>query len=294
MKHSFIHKQAVLLLLIFLLGTGWGFGARDIAVITVSNEREFIKAIGPDRVIRLQPRVYNLSTLNPHEDYSRYLDWEEVFDGEQLVLIDLENLTIEGAGDIPARVVVEPRYAFVLTFVDSNNIKISNIEAGHTPEKGYCSGGVFAFNNCRGIVIDKSVLYGCGTEGLNLYKVSDLLFSDSVIKECTYDIMTIDQSKQIQFSNSKFFDNREFDLITIQFSSDISFRGCAIKDNSADTIISNTVFKIIKSAGISIRDTVAANNRAKYFISADNPVETANLTFEGNTFGENDNLLVDY
>jgi hypothetical protein len=45
------------------------------------------------------------------------------------LLKDVFNLTIEGIGEEPSQILIEPRYAYVLSFINAENIKINNIKA---------------------------------------------------------------------------------------------------------------------------------------------------------------------
>ena len=137
----------------------------EYQIIEVYNVNEFINAIGPNRKIVLKNRDYNLSV--PEEEYkpNKYVRWEEEYDGDELVIQNVDNLTIEGLSNTLSNIVVEPRYVNVITFENSNDINIVNIYSGHTPERGECYGGVFRFIDSNRINIENSILFGCGTQG---------------------------------------------------------------------------------------------------------------------------------
>lgn len=78
-------------------GPGGAAAAESLPVITVSTPEEFMKAIGPDRIIRIEAEVLQL----PNERVrftNNYITQEEVIDGYQLLIHDVANLTITGAG----------------------------------------------------------------------------------------------------------------------------------------------------------------------------------------------------
>lgn len=258
--------------------------------IRVSDEKELIRAIGPDRTLVLEPGVYNLAELDGDEWDNPYTAWEPVDDGRQLNLMGVANLQILGAGSRPVKIVIECRFAFVLGFQDCDNIAITNIEAGHTPGKGDCPGGVFRFRGCRGVAIDQSVLGGGGKEGLNLWKVADLKFTDSVVKECSGAIMAVAMCQNIAFKNARFFNNRGLDLISIARSSGVVFQGCAISHNSTGNG-QHDLFKVVKSTGVAVKDSLISNNRARFFLCGD-MMETTDNQLEGNSFGSRDVLIV--
>ena len=73
---------------------------------------------------------------------------ESVFDGEQLVVTDVSDITIVGDN---STLLIEPRYATVLTFRNCSNIKIIGLTLGHVPQKGSCAGAVLRFEGCDNI-----------------------------------------------------------------------------------------------------------------------------------------------
>lgn len=254
-------------------------GAASIRTVSVSNVGELLRAIGPDRVIKLKPGTYTL----PTEDLSDnpYLAWEEVFDGYELVIKNLSGLTIEGQGE-RTKILAEPRYAFVFRFENVSQVSIKNVVAGHT-EEGYCAGGVFSFFQSKNISIQDSILFGCGTEGLRLEKVSDLQFTNSVIKECTYGIMTVINSERIFFKKATFFDNREFDLITIERGVDIHFDDCDIRDNIANpSDFPGYSLFLVTDSTVTVKNTRIRNNQADYFNCGDHPITVKDSTFTKN------------
>ena len=279
MKQIYRKRFYLLIFLWVILSQLYNPISAEKSVITVSNEQEFITAIGPDRIIKLQPKLYNLSKPTGN---NRYVDWEQVHDGWQMIVKDVENLSIEGLGDKRVQIVVQPRYSFVLSFKNVRNLDLDNLDLGHTPE-GYCVGGVIYLDNCNEVCIYDSRLYGCGTEGLRLTNVADFFFQDSSIEECTYSIMTIENSGRIDFENSLFINNREFDQINIINSSDVSFEGCEISGNHS-LPGGYSLFKITGGEQISIIDTIIKQNKADYFIISDIEIATENLELTANKF----------
>jgi hypothetical protein len=170
-------------------------------------------------------------------------------------------------------IVVDPRYAFVLKFVKCSNITIEGVTAGHS-EGGYCAGGVFGFADSSKIAIDRSDLYGCGTEGLNLEKVSDMRVELTQIRECAYDIMTITDGRNISFVACNFHDNKEFTMITINGkSSNVTFDQTAFIRNEG------TMFYVEDSArGVVVSEGTFIGN-------TDGNIEySSNVTFRGCNF----------
>src|SRR5690554_5107433 len=89
--------------LILLLGvlSAFACGAaqtESLPVFTVSSPEELIMAIGPDRIIRIDATALQL----PDEEVpfiTDYVTQIKVTDGYQLLIHDVANLTIAGAGE---------------------------------------------------------------------------------------------------------------------------------------------------------------------------------------------------
>ena len=156
--------------------------------ITVKNVDEFLAALGPDREIVIDCPVLDLSKAkNYGTDDGDYYHWEDPFDGPQLTICNVENLTIRGKDGKDANVVsAVPRYAQVLAFDNCTNLTIRDLTAGHTKEPGYCMGGVLQFQNCGSITVENTGLFGCGTIGVGAQSCSNVLIRNNDIYECSY------------------------------------------------------------------------------------------------------------
>ena len=198
--------------------------------VTVQTAGEFIAAIGPNCNILLAPGEYNLSAASLRTIGNKYISWVEEFDGWQLNVSNVKNLTIRGTGDKPAELIVDPRYTFVTHFSDMRNLTIENVSAGHS-EGGYCVGGVFAFVNCAGVLIDKTQMYGCGTTGLEMQSANGVTVRDSSVYECTYSIMSLEDCQNALFDKCQFYDNQEYTLIDVDGSKNILFNVCEFREN---------------------------------------------------------------
>jgi hypothetical protein len=252
---------------------------------SVRTSEELMSTIGPDRTIILEPGTYTLSSLPQY--YSEHVIWQEVFDGEQLVIDGIENLQIIGNSEKPVKILVTPRYAYVLSFINCKNITFKNIEFGHTNGKGYCTGGVLSFKNCSDINIENSVLHGSGHEGLTLSNVKGLKFNNSVIRDCTYSIMSLSDSSEILFTNSEFFNNEEFDMVKILHCYTVNFLNCNIHDNKAGCgkdYSHYPLFKVISSSDVMISKTKIHNNVCEYLLHREGTITLEECEIENNTF----------
>lgn len=198
----------------------------------VGNEREFMSALGSNRIINIKDgTTLNLTKQLNKEDFFGYYGrlWTddyygerngeaelivscERFDGRQLELLNVHNLTIRGGKD--CKIVVEPRYANVLNFYRCSHISLENLTVGHT-EEGYCEGGVLYFENSGRITVKDCDLYGCGTYGLEAHSTLDLTMDNTVIHDCSYGIMILDAAQNTSFIDCDFVRCREFTLVEI-------------------------------------------------------------------------------
>ena len=157
--------------------------------VHVSTVDELLAAIAPDTEIILDAEFYDLSTATGYgETNSTYYRWEEVFDGVQLTIQDVNNLTIRAEGDdIKAHTVsARPRYAHVLNFDNCSAITVEGFTAGHTFEPGSCAGGVIGFRGSQDILIRNCGLYGCGVVGVWAERSKNIQVAACDIYECSY------------------------------------------------------------------------------------------------------------
>lgn len=254
----------------------------DPKQVIVESADELVAAMDSDTKIILKKGVYNLSKVK-QEYTEKSIFWESVFDGNQLIIKGVENLTMEGEGDTPAEIVVEPRYANVFSFRDSNNITIKNIKTGHTPEQGECAGGVLVFDGGGNISILDSELYGCGINGLTLNNVNTLLFANSTIRDCNAAIMILDNSKDIRFYKSTFSDNQGYSYgIEATNNSSLSFDACDFTNNK----IGAGYFFSFGLSKIAVKNSRIYNNSYPALASDPAVLTMENTKIEGNDSGE--------
>lgn len=175
-----------------------------VHVMTVD---EFLAAIAPDTTIYLEPGVYDLSTAAGCgvTETDRYR-WDLRFDGPSLVITGVDGLTIEGAGAGSVTIAAVPRYADVLGFERCAGLTLRGFTAGHTEEKGYCTGGVLYFDLCDDAVIDGCALFGCGIMGITASNCDDMNVSNTEIYDCEYGAVTLNDSNAV-FDNCDIHDN---------------------------------------------------------------------------------------
>ena len=173
-----------------------GSKAEDKNLIVVTGMQELLEAIEPGANIRLAAGYYNLSACLEALGADDLRDWNlahpytqlrECYDGAELWIQDVENLSISGeAGNaILTEIVSEASYAGVLNFLNCSGLKLSNLTLGHM-QRGYCEGDVLHFSECTDVDISGMDLYGCGVYGLSAeIGCGGFVISDSRIRDCS-------------------------------------------------------------------------------------------------------------
>ena len=215
--------------------------------ISVSNEKEFLEALGSNRIVRLDDNVHlnltwalenaqvcnaaGIRMIDAYADLSGMegMMSEDVSDGRQLVLKGFHNLTLLGGRNCSIQ--VDPRYSYIFRFVECEDLVIQNLTLGHT-EGGYCEGGVIGLEDCHGVTISRSDLYGCGTYGIEATDCSNLYMESSIIRDCTYGILQLRACFDFMFSQCDFYRNERFDLIMANdYCESIHFFDCRFSQN---------------------------------------------------------------
>ncbi len=268
----------------FFLFFSLGLNAQT-KIITVDNVNEFVDAIGSNRTIQLKGSTIYLSNVSPNKRGANYKFVKEN-DGYELTIFGVNNLKIVGLGNKQVKIITKPVYGDVIAFENCNNITIENVEAGHGPEKGGCSGGVFNISNSKNFTINKSIMYGSGMEGITATNVTGLKVNNSIIKGCTYSIMTLDNCNEVEFNNCEFNDNKEFDLINISNCISVKFNNCNFSNNQTgvDEYSDYALFNVSQSMSIVLKDCLIDNNLTAYFCKKANTVELNNTKLENNSF----------
>ena len=216
-------------------------------VVFVSDARSFLDALQNGATICIQPNtVINLSEVLNDDSYFRAngREWvddieaytgnaniisETVHNGRQLTLSNLKDITI--IGDYNTHIVVDPPYAFVLNFVNCQNIKLQNLTMGHTQE-GYCTGGVVGLKNCTKANISYCDLYGCGAYGLVSENCLNVGIYNTIIRDCSYGIMQLFNTKEVVFENCDFIRNKEYTMVEVDSGcQDLLFSECRFAQN---------------------------------------------------------------
>lgn len=218
--------------------------------VTVHNALELLLAIKNDRTIivesedtiSLSPAILalkengfcessGLTVLETGFEDSKNdgLVFYDNYDGIGVAICGLKNLKITSKKG--AVIVSSPRYDDVLKLVRCQNTSLSNLVLGHTYE-GYCQDGVVSIINSDYVTINDCDLYGCGTEGLIIDCSEKVNCNNVIVRDCSYYIMHIQDSKDVNFSKCKFRNNREFEQINVDANClNITFDKCVVENN---------------------------------------------------------------
>lgn len=200
--------------------------------IEVSNVNEFIDNFSSNNKLVLNKGYYDM--LDFERDNTDNIFKEEVFDGNQLVVSKISNVTVVGDN---STLLVNPRYANVICFRECSNIKLIGLTLGHTPHKGSCAGSVLRFENCNNVQLDSLELFGCGTYGIELDNCSNIKTNGIKIFECSYGALSIVNSN-FEFSNSMIYDCNKTDGCIIEATnSQLDFNNVSIFNNYIDNFL---------------------------------------------------------
>lgn len=267
MPHQMFHKLCLLLAIAAPV-----FSVAE-EVITVTSAAELYHNIGPDRTIKVPEGTYLLTSMS-QQDPTKYCHFVDSYDGPELVITGVKNLTIVGIGKKQPLIMVSPRYADVIEFRDCENITIENIRAGHGPEKGHCTGGVLAFESCSTIVINNCSLYGCGTQGIGFYESVGLRCNGTIIEECSYHIMSIMGAKNVEFTDCEFRNNEQYDMVQLMESDRIHFLRCSFNNNTSEgsSWSDYAIFKTRNASDVAARSCTFDGNEMDHLVSGNSAV----------------------
>ena len=270
-KKSGARMLAAVLALVLLAGCGMAAGPAasagevstapaDDNAIRVTNVDELLAAIAPNTVIELAAGIYDLSTASNYgtDTHSSFYSWNGVYsnneDAAELVIQNVDGLTLRGAGLEATTIAAVPRYANVIRFVGCKNLTLSGFTAGHTTEPGFCTGGVLRLENCQAISVDSCGLFGCGTIGVDALDCSDLTVTASRIYECSYNAVALSRCRNVRVEDCDIDSHgvragqgEAMMLFAADYSEGFIIHGCRIHDNATQYLLrsyysKNTLF----------------------------------------------------
>lgn len=166
--------------------------------VYVHTADEFLAAVRPDTVIRLEADI-DLTDASSYGQTvnSAFFRWDEVYDGYELVIFNVEDLSVIARDDHVISTV--PRYANVLTFENTEDLLFDGVTLGHTEEPGECAGGVLKLYNCDDVELIGCRLFGCGTVGIDAEYSEELTVISTEIYDCSYNAVQLIGVREVSF-----------------------------------------------------------------------------------------------
>ena len=249
--------------------------------VTVRNSRELFEAIGSDREIYLEPGLYDLGSLSGDTELSSpHIRFNQVFDGVETIIQNVQNLTLVGPSDLRAKLYARPRYANVLPLENSQEVSLKSLELGHWPDQGYCSGAVVQYTDCDRLSIEDSVLFGSGTYGISALRASTLKCEGTKIHDCTYGILTLRDCVDLQFKDCQLVENQEYSGILATNVRRLSFEECTFADNW----FKNEFFVMRGNDPIHLKDCQFSRNSSTSLATQPSLLKLDRVEFTGNSF----------
>ena len=227
--------------------------------VTVENVDELIAAIGPNREIILKPGTYNLCEAKTYgkDTNNDYCAWEGSYDGHEFVIRSVENFAIRGNGRLSTIIETEPRWANVIRIQNSTDVTLEGFTAGHTRERGECSGGVLYLEGCTNTAMKDLGLYGCGVVGLTAHLCTDVVLSGSEIYECSSSAVNLHTSSNVSVSDCRVYD------IGLEEYGGYTFFEMA---NSQNVTVSNCEFSVSTLSNLMVSSGTQATFRNNLFV----------------------------
>lgn len=232
--------------------------------VTVHNVDELLAAIAPDTVIQLEPGTYNLSGAKGYglPSESPYYAWTEKYDGFELMLQNVKNLTIRGSGKVNTTLECDPRSASVINLKNCENVTLEDFTAGHTLELGQCSSGVIYLQNCTGVGMNRLGIYGCGMIGLQAADSKDISLADSDVYDCSSSAVQLASCEDVSIAGTRIYriGSEEYGGYTyfdISISQNVTVENCEISDSSLMTLA------IVHGSTVQMKGNLFSNNRTQ-------------------------------
>lgn len=220
-------------------------------LVKIKSAKDFVNEIGSNKTLVLEQNCYDLSDIIM--DYDKNIFFRDEFDGQELVIKNVKNLRIIGEGKNRVQIFVSPSHATVLNFYNSKNIHLENLQIGHYPEEGECSGGVLSIEDSENFTIENCELFGCGTHGILCSNLERLRVSNSLITKCNESIIGLGDCTNSKFEKCEFVNNKTY-MLNFSHCNNIIFNECTIMDNSYQYYYDYEMIGVTKHC-INLRDT---------------------------------------
>jgi len=197
----------------------------------VSTAQQFVEALGSDRTIVIATNRLVLSEAEPKP--AKQVRWSQAKDGHGLTISGVKNLRILGPEKAKAEIVTRAD-TFVLAFEKCFNVDLRRLTIRHDRRSGQCTSAILGFVSSTNILLRSSELSGCGTEGMTLSRVAKLEVRDTVVRDCSIGIMSVQHSLNVLFKRCQFLKNGRLYGIDFRNTYDAQFEECEFTGNRSD------------------------------------------------------------
>jgi len=255
--------------------------------VKVSSVDALLAAIGPNREIILEAGTYDLGQAT---DYGKKTDtayyfWEDMSDGYELVIQNVSNLVIQGAGMHSTNIEILPRYADVLHFQECTDVELSDFTAGHTDGYGECGAGVVYLNGCNNVSLSRLGLYGCGCVGLETEYCGNVSLCDSDIYDCSSSAAVLRNTYGAEIVDCRIYRIGHelyggYCIFETAECEDVVIDGCEIYDSRTSLLLG----ALQNQYDVIMKNNMIRNNR---FTEAAMMLQGCSATLENNLFHDN-------
>ncbi len=227
-------------------------------IYKAANVDELLEAIGPDRIIYLDTGVYDLTDAEGYaKSESDHYYWNNCYDGFELVIHNTDNLHIMGVDG--TEIVTRPRYANVLSFVQCSGISLDTLKVGHSPEEGFCTGGVVKLDSCADVDITSCALYGCGTVGIFAENCENVHATGCEIYDCSNYGVSAVSCKNVIIEQSRLHSNRDGffqSVFRAESCEGFTVLNCEMYDNEAQNLLISAYSQQVSMLGCTSQDNI--------------------------------------
>ncbi|HTX74192.1 MAG TPA: right-handed parallel beta-helix repeat-containing protein, partial [Rectinemataceae bacterium] len=207
---------------------GYGQGGQSQPTFRVATVKDFLANIGSNRTIVLAKGDYLLSA--GYSFTSTFVSWNDYDDGKELGIHNAVNLTIRGMDG--AHIVSDSATAYVLGIYGGRNVTLDNLTIVRRPKAGAeVSGGTLYAESVSGLFLDRSLLDGPTTNGVELSEVRDVRITRSSIQDCSSSALSFTSSDGIEVSGCSLAKNSGYPLLYLEESDNVAFKKDKLQDN---------------------------------------------------------------
>lgn len=258
--------------------------AKDPAVkkVRVQTVQAFYEAIGNDTEITLADGKYDLGTVTGQSDYAQIFSFG--FEDRTIVIKNARNLTIKAEN--PGKAELMTTYAFVpaLKLEECYNLSLAGLKIGHDVAPGLCDGAVIRADYLSYLRIDECDLYGSGTRGLEAVSCSYITLKNSIIRECTTGLLSLESCSNCGVYDCRIFDNQVYShLVELDYSYNIVFERVEFKNSHSPREYGPFAFFKMEAdyQDVRLKDCTIIDCSTDYFASFPNVLKEVNVNRKG-------------